>query len=569
MLRLLPAALILQAILSPPAEGQGTALPSPSEEVRAVWLATAPGLDWPSSTDREAQQESLRTFVAALRRAHFNTIFFQVRSRGDAFYRSVYEPWAESLTGTLGADPGWDPLAFLLHEAHASGLELHAWFNVYKVRGPSNRIPSTLPPHPARAHPSWVVEAEGEGWLDPGLPEVRRYLLGVALDLVRNYDLDGIHFDYIRYPGRDFPDESTYRRYGRGQDRGAWRRGNINAFVREFYDSAAALRPRLKVGSAPMGVFSNGNGKGAWGAFHSYYQDARGWLRSGKHDYLVPQIYWDIGATNADPDFALLAREWGREAGGRHVYAGIGAYKPAVLAEIPRQIDIAREAGLLGQSFFRYEHIRNTAVLGGRYAAPAAIPPMPWKDSIPPLPPAVLAAEEISAGIFRLSWHAPPPGRDGEPPASYTLFRRSSRQGDIPILVACPEGEALSLTDTLPPSEALGWTWYLSARDRAGAGSAPALVSAIPGAAGDLIRTMERQPSLALLGSARVACRIPARASLSLEVLRLGGTSRVLMEGEYEAGTYVLPLDPAPRGSGEYAVRLRALDAVLVRPLPF
>src|SRR5512135_3039188 len=161
--------LILLLLRTPSAANAQHPIP-PKREVRAVWLATANGLDWPHSTDKAEQQASLKRIVASLKAAHFNTIFFQVRARGDAYYRSSIEPWAENLTGVLGKDPGWDPLEFLLTEAHAAGMEVHAWFNVYKVRGTSPVGPSVIP-HPSRAHATWCISYAGELWLDPGLPD--------------------------------------------------------------------------------------------------------------------------------------------------------------------------------------------------------------------------------------------------------------------------------------------------------------------------------------------------------------------------------------------------------------
>ncbi|MBM2846535.1 MAG: hypothetical protein HW407_1847, partial [Bacteroidetes bacterium] len=396
----------------------------PKQEVRAVWVTTAAGLDWPKSLDRIEQQTSLKKIVADLKAAHFNTIIFQVRARGDAYYQSSYEPWAENLTGTLGKDPGWDPLAFLLSEAHKAGLEVHAWFNVYKIRGLSP-VGVSAPLHPARRFAAWVHEVDGEGWVDPGVPEVRDYLVRVALELVRRYDVDGINFDFIRYPGKDFPDRDTYRRYGYGMERDDWRRANIDTFVSAFYDSAMRMKAMLKVGSAPLGVFSSGNG---WGAFYSYYQDSQGWLQRKKHDYLSPQLYWDFGATKDDPDFAELLRSWKRGASGRQIWAGIGAYKPEVMRELPKQIDSARFFGANGQVFFRYEHVSNMNVLGGRYATLANIPPMPWKDPVPPLPPGDLAVSEIDPNVFHLEWFAPSPARDDDWARYYNIYRSTSEQ---------------------------------------------------------------------------------------------------------------------------------------------
>jgi len=286
---------------------QRASTPPPKQEVRAVWVATAAGLDWPRTQNTREQQEALVTIVQTAKALGLNTLFFQVRARGDAYYRSRYEPWADNLTGTLGRDPGWDPLRFLLDAAHGAGIEVHAWFNVFKVRGP-NPVKPTTPLHPTLAFPQWTTELQGEAWLNPGVPAVRTYSLNVALDLVTSYDIDGILFDFVRYPGQDFPDGETYARYGRGTARDSWRRGNVSLFVKEFYERASALKPMLKIGSAPLGVY-DGQAEGlASGSYQEYFQDAPAWIRSGWQDYLAPQVYWNIGSSPGDPDFAKLAR---------------------------------------------------------------------------------------------------------------------------------------------------------------------------------------------------------------------------------------------------------------------
>ncbi len=569
----LTALLILAA--APPAGAADTGTP-PRREVRAVWITTAAGLDWPKSRDRAEQQRSLRSMVATLHAARFNTIFFQVRARGDAYYRPGLEPWAENLTGTLGKDPGWDPLQFLLDEAHAAGIEVHGWFNVFKVRGPARPGPSS-PQHPARAHPDWIVPYESEGWCDPGRPDVQTYLLRVALDLVRRYDMDGLHLDFIRYPGRDFPDDESYRRYGRGENRDDWRRGNVNRFVAALYDSVAAVRPHMKVGSAPLGVYRGGNGANGYGAYANYYQDSQGWLSAGKQDYLAPQIYWDIGESPGDPDFAALVRSWVAGGAGRHVYAGIGAYKQAVLEQIPQQIDIAREAGMSGEAFFRFEHVSDPAVLGGRYDTWANIPPMPWKDPLPPAPPPSMAVTESAPGVFSIEWTPSPPAADGDRAHLYNIYRWTS--ADIPLdnphaLAAVVPGTRTIYTDTLSAPEGARYYYAVSALDRASNESTPTTGSASVQELVDLrtrltavtsLVTLTRDPSTPL-----IAFALAAGTPVTLELRPFtppdtGAT--VLANGMHGPGRYVVGI---PRGRftpGRYVVRLTAGFERLEQPV--
>jgi len=353
----------------------------PEEEFRAVWLTTYAGLDWPKSFDIEEQKRSLLEILDLLKEAHFNAIIFQARSRGDAFYKSAFEPWARELTGSIGNNPGWDPLAFLIEQAHSRNIEVHAWFNVYKVWG-GIPIPFDLVSrHILDSNPGWARFYDNEWWLDPGEPGVHAHLLKVALDLVERYPIDGIHFDHIRYPGRDFDDSLTYQRFGKPEDLHEWRRDNITNFVRDFYTYATAIRPELKVGSAPMGVYRSVAGFNGASGYLDYYQDAERWLREGIHDYIVPQVYWNV---LQHPRFDVILRDWMKRTHGRHIYAGIGVFRSEILNEVYHQVSIARGLDTPGQVFFRYEHLNDTFRFAKRYASPASIPRMEWKEKLEP-----------------------------------------------------------------------------------------------------------------------------------------------------------------------------------------
>ncbi len=356
---------------------------SPKQELRGVFLTTSNSLDWPKTRDKKEQQTSLRKIVRNLNAAHLNAIFFQVRARGDAYYNSNFEPWAENLTGTLGKDPGWDPLEMLLKEAHTAGIEVHAWFNVYKILGPTPP-PPTKPRHVALEHPEWVVQYENESWLDPGIPDVRFYLGRVLDDLVQNYNIDGVCFDFIRYPGKNFPDNRTHGRYGKGTRRDNWRRANINRFVQDSYTRLTHSKPALKLGATPLGTYAGAlsaqpDTKIQAGALGDYFQDARLWLKNGWLDYLAPQVYWALEFETEGPDFAHIARTWQKNAGDRHIYVSIAAYKPEIFEQIPDQITATRMLGAAGQVYFRYENIAAMNMFGQRYAEPAMVPRMPWK----------------------------------------------------------------------------------------------------------------------------------------------------------------------------------------------
>jgi len=550
----------------------------PKREVRAVWLTTAAGLDWPHSTDKAEQQASLREIVRRLKAYNFNTIFFQARSRGDAYYHSAYEPWADNLTGTLGKDPGWDPLAFLINEAHALGIEVHAWFNVYKVRS-NGWVPLSTPPHISRAHPGWVFSYQGEGWLDPGIPDVNNFLLNVLLDLTRNYNIDGINFDYLRYPGRDFSDNDSYRKYGLGVPRDRWRKENLDRFVTTAYERLTLLRPLLKVGSSPLGIYGSDTAFVSHAA-GEYYQDTRTWLRTGKLDYVAPQIYWVMGGAHGDPDFSVLVPAWKHLAGDRQVYPGIGAYKQDVSRELMREIDYTRQSGTEGQAYFRYASIANDGRLASRYSEPALIPPMPWKDAASPPPPVQLAVTETTTNVFYVQWIPPEVVADRSRAARYILYRWNSPRipFDNPSAIArIVPGWTTSCSDTVRvPS---GGTYYyaLSALNAANSEGTPSLVSS--GTMKEFVAMRVKLTDVTGLsaslsprdGSPRmVAYSLARRVPVSLDLVTNNGRSdtvvATLVNDTQESGIYVVGLKGLQFSPGKYFVRLRAGDSTVEQP---
>ncbi|MDI6803081.1 MAG: family 10 glycosylhydrolase [Bacteroidota bacterium] len=462
-------------IVNLPAQPAGSTR-MPKQEFRAVWLTTVAGLDWPKTNDIEEQKRSLLEIIQIIKAANYNTIFFQVRGRGDAMYKSNYEPWSDRLTGTFGRDPGWDPLEFVLKNAHSLGMEVHAWFNTFRVRN-GEKVSNGGKRHIADIQPSWVRKLDGEMWLDPGIPEVRNYLINVAMDLVRNYSIDGIHFDFIRYPGSNYPDEDTYRKFGRGEDKDSWRRENVNKFVRAFYDSAMQIKPMLKVGSAPIGVYKNlPNAKG-WQSYSAIYQDSRKWLQEKKHDYIAPQVYWSLGTEPRDPDFAALTKDWCENKLDRHIYIGIGAYKEKVFDQLPLLVDVSRLYGADGNSLFRYEFIKDISTISGRYSYPALIPPMSWKDNIPPNPPSDLIIDEISGGVFRLRWKPPAPAKDLDRAKYYVIYRSTRHPVNINepsnIIVITTTNDTVFI-DRIPKPKSSNYYYIVTAVDKGNNESQPA-----------------------------------------------------------------------------------------------
>ncbi|GAA1260404.1 glycoside hydrolase family 10 protein [Streptomyces javensis] len=309
-------------------------------EFRGMWLATVANRDWPSRPGLPAEQQraELLGFLDTAVSRRLNAVVFQVRPTADALWPSPYEPWAECLTGVQGKDPGWDPLGTAVREAHRRGLELHAWFNPYRIANHTDPA-RLIPTHPARVHPEWVVPYGGKLYYNPGLPEVRRFVQDAMLDAVARYDIDAVHWDDYFYPypvaGQVFDDDAAYERHGAGfPDRAAWRRNNIDRLVYETAVRVRRLKRRVRFGISPFGVWRNQAtdplGSATTAGVQTYddlYADTRGWVRRGWLDYVVPQVYWNIGFAAAD--YAVLVPWWSEAVRGTGVnlYVGEALYK--------------------------------------------------------------------------------------------------------------------------------------------------------------------------------------------------------------------------------------------------
>jgi uncharacterized lipoprotein YddW (UPF0748 family) len=316
--------------------------------MRGVWLATVENRDWPSrpGLSAAAQHKELLAHLDRAARDRLNTVILQVRPTADALWPSPYEPWSQFLTGTQGRDPGWDPLGTAVHEAHARGLQLHAWFNPYRIATHSD--PSRLAPsHPARRHPDWVVRYAEGLYYNPGLPEVRAFVQRAMLDAVAKYPVDAVHFDDYFYPypvaGQTFDDDEAYDRYGGDfAGRAAWRRDNTDRLVREMAAGIRRVRPGTRFGISPFGVWRNASddarGSDTRAGIQTYddlYADTRTWVRERWIDYVVPQLYWHIGF--ADADYATLVDWWASVAAGTgtRLYIGEALYLAGAAGQPP------------------------------------------------------------------------------------------------------------------------------------------------------------------------------------------------------------------------------------------
>jgi uncharacterized lipoprotein YddW (UPF0748 family) len=378
--------------------------PPVKREFRGVWVATVGNIDWPSrrGLSTAQQQDEMRRILDKCVALKLNAVVFQVRTMADALYASELEPWSEFLTGTLGKapDPLYDPIEFAVREAHARGLELHAWLNPYRAKVPASRsdVPNN---HLVKSRPDLAKPYGKHYWLNPTHPEVQAHSLKVFLDVVRRYDVDGIHMDdyFYPYPEKDeadheipFPDDDTWAAYqnsGGQLSRDDWRRAAVNQLVESLYKETKAIKPWVKVGISPFGIWRPGNPPGIQG-FDQYgklYADAKLWFNNGWVDYFTPQLYWPI-AQEKQSYPKLLAWWAGQNTKHRHLWPGNHTGRhPA--NEIVEQIKVTRsQIAEPGNVHFSMRSILNNS--GGKadalksiYAEPALVPAMPWLGKKP------------------------------------------------------------------------------------------------------------------------------------------------------------------------------------------
>lgn len=477
--------LIALFFLLPKAEAQ------PKHEIRATWLTTLGGMDWPrnKATNAEGirrQKQELCDILDRLKEAHFNTVMMQTRLRGDLIYPSNIETFPEALTGRTGRNPGYDPLAFAIEECHKRGMELHAW--IVTIPAGNNRQVKLLGKHSVvRKNRKICKQHQGIWYLDPGHPETADYLASIVREIVSRYDVDGIHFDYIRYPenARRFPDRDTHRKYGKGKNLKQWRRENITTIARRLHAEVKQLKPWVKVSSSPVGKFKDTSRYSSlgWNAYETVYQDAQGWLKEGIHDALFPMMYFK------DNHFYPFALDWKENDHGRWVVPGLGIYflspreKDWPLDEVSRQLHFTRQAGLTGHAYFRNRFLLDNVkgimdeLKHEFYTAPALIPPMTWQDSIAPSAPTHPVVEPQANGDVKLAWSASKDNHDL--PVAYHLYASSVYPVDT------ENAHHLHTTflrdTTLILQEGQGKRYYaVTATDRYGNESAPLALNTAP-----------------------------------------------------------------------------------------
>ena len=378
-------------------------------ETRAVWVATNYRLDWPPPTyDAEEQKQALIDILDNVKRKNLNTVYFQVRFNGSVLYISNFEPWSFYLTGETGKQPSYDPLQFMIEEAHKRGLEVHAWVNTVRALAGSEPQIHEYEDHITKTHPHWTQKVKVDGqisyWLDPGLPEVRIYLSDVITEIAIYYDIDGILLDFIRYPKGGINDDFSYSLYGENRDRDEWRRQNITTLVSFIKKELKDINPFIKLGVTPIGIYKNNGSFSGMQGYEDVYQDSYTWLAANLVDYAVPQIYWNI---NDNPKFEMVARDWVNNSLGNNIVIGIASYKENVKTETSRMIDIARNIHASGVAFFRYSNIEDQYFDQFNYVSLPA--EMTWKNVTVPARPDQLNAvvADPESNKILLSWDLP------------------------------------------------------------------------------------------------------------------------------------------------------------------
>ena len=483
----------------------GSHPPPAPREFRAAWVATVANIDWPSrkGLSSAAQQEEIRILLDRAVALKLNAIILQVRPCADALYLSDLEPWSEYLSGTQGQPPVpfYDPLALWISEAHARGLELHAWFNPFRTRLGDLKLPSS-PQHVSQSRPQWVKAYGNQLWMDPGEPAAAAHSLAVVLDVLKRYDVDGIHLDDYFYPypvpqgedtksELDFPDTSSWQRYldgGGTSTRDDWRRSNVDALVQRLNTSIHQIKPWVRFGISPFGIGRpdlRPAGIQGFSQYHKLYADVERWLQAGWLDYLVPQLYWPID--QKEQAFVPLLDYWHRQnTQGRHVWAGL--FTSRVLAApvggvaVPKASwlpdEIARQIAAVRQRApgTGHAHFSMVALLQNRqgiadvlqadtYASPALVPASPWLESEAPVAPtATVTALMGSYGPLRI---VVDPAAGGKAALCWAVWLRYGNQWSFQISRASAF-TVPAQRDSVSPGGAILSGIVVSAIDRVG-----------------------------------------------------------------------------------------------------
>jgi len=403
----------------------------PTREFRAAWITTFTNLDWPSrrGLKSEDQQKEFLQLLQKFKATNLNAVIVQVRASSDAFYESKYSPWSEWLTGVQGAPPipYYDPLEFMLKHCHSHNMEFHAWFNPLRAIS-HDRFSSVTKDHITSKKPEWFFHYGESYYYNPGIPEVRQYIVDVIMEVVEKYDVDGIHLDDYFYPytikKQAIPDASTFKKYNRGfKDIKDWRRDNINLLIQDISKAIKAKKAHVKFGISPLAIWRNkkqdplgSDTNSGQTSYDNLYCDTKLWMEKGWMDYIAPQLYWSTD--NLYANFNKLLNWWNSKTyKSMHLYIGHALYKLDLkqrrnfkTQQLIDQVTLARiNSRSQGSIYFRakafnknHQSFQNT-FRQTIYQYPALIPTMPWIDSIPPNAPEKLKLTWENSSVM-LSW---------------------------------------------------------------------------------------------------------------------------------------------------------------------
>ncbi len=408
---------------------------NPKYELRGVWIATIENIDWPSKKGLSTSQQKTEftNIIKQHAQTGLNAAFVQVRAASDAFYSQSAEPWSEWLMGTQGKapEPLYDPLVFMIDAAHAQNMEFHAWLNLN--RGIHKSAKSIAPDHITNKKPDWFLSYGGYTLYDFGKPEVRAYIVDVVRNIVKNYDVDGIHFDDYFYPytiqNVVFPDRNTYEAHNRGiGDIEDWRRDNIDILIKEIARVIKEEKKYVKFGISPFGVWKNkttdpkgSDTQAGQTSYENLYADTRKWSLGNWVDYMTPQVYFSM--THPKVAYPTLTQWWIDNTKSRHLYAGLGAYKVnkdsdkawSNPGELPAQIRYNRQfSKIKGAMFFSSKSLINNALglndsLRVLYNTPALVPAMPWIKMPKMKAPTMTTLDRINRNTVQLNWQVEDP----------------------------------------------------------------------------------------------------------------------------------------------------------------
>jgi uncharacterized lipoprotein YddW (UPF0748 family) len=442
---------------------------NPKREFRGVWIANVMNLDFPTSAKLSTAQQQ-KEFIAILdqhQKSKINAVIVQIRPSADALYFSAAELWSEWLTGKQGQmpTPFYDPLAFMIEETHKRGMEFHAWLNPYRAVADTAKLKNLHENHITKQKPTWFIDYGKNRIFDPAIPEVREYIANIVADIVRRYDVDGIHFDDYFYPypiaNQEFNDQKSFEKYNKApnmvfQNKADWRRNNTNLLIEKVSNTIKNIKPYIKFGISPFPVWRNkqqdANGSNTTGGLTSYdhlFADIRLWLSKGWIDYIAPQNYFSHHAEKVP--YRTLTEWWTKNTFGKHLYIGHAVYKLngkedskwTDKAEIQQQVNFNRQQNNLHGSIYysstyittNFEGFRDTLqqTLNKHFAL---VPPMLWKDNIAPNPPKNIEAFIAKNGIL-LHWQPTYEGqkngklseRNTEKPCYYVIYR--FREGEV------------------------------------------------------------------------------------------------------------------------------------------